>query len=106
MKLLGIIGVAIVMLLQSSHAFSGEPKCAFTQTCVREQGQSPNDPCPDAKNANTPISQTSSPKLPNNGMKYLVSACPHMVNQEVCCNDDQILLMYNNFKTIDSLFGN
>lgn len=106
MKLLGIIAVVLAAFLQGSYGFSGEPKCAFTQTCVREQGQSEKDPCPDAKNANTPITQVSSPKIPDNGMKYLASACPHMVDQELCCNGDQILLMYNNFKTIDSLFGN
>jgi hypothetical protein len=57
-------------------------------------------------NAHTPFSETHPPKKAANSIKYLASACPSYVGKEVCCNDDQILLMYNNFKTIDSLFGN
>lgn len=38
--------------------------------------------------------------------KYLKEICPNLAGKEVCCNDDQILTLYNNFKTIDSLFGN
>lgn len=44
--------------------------------------------------------------MPGDSIKYLQDACPYLVGQELCCNDDQILVMYNNFKTIDSLFGN
>ena len=82
------------------------PTWSFTQFWVREQGQSIKDPCPDSKNAYTPFAEKSSPRLPLNGRKNLLEAWPSMVDKEVCCNDDQILLMYNNFKTIDSLFGN
>lgn len=101
-----IVALLLVICVQYGSTFSQDPMCSFTQFCVRDQGQSIKDPCPDAKNTYTPIPNRSPPKLPLNGRKYLLDACPNMVDQEVCCNDDQILLMYNNFKTIDSLFGN
>ena len=100
------LALLFLVVLHDSRSFSGEPMCAFTQFCVREQGQSITDPCPDAKNTYTPYENRAPPKLPQNSRKYLIDACPNMVDQEVCCNDDQILVMYNNFKTIDSLFGN
>jgi len=98
--------IFVSWLLHLTQAFSGEPKCSFTQYWIREDGQSIKDQCPDPKNTNTPVAETSSPKMPVNSRKYLEQACPNMVDQELCCNDDQILVMYNNFKTIDSLFGN
>lgn len=45
------------------------------------------------------------PRLPTIEAKHLSVICPYLDGKEVCCDDDQILLMYNNFKTIDSLFG-
>jgi hypothetical protein len=100
------LAIIATFLLQLTQAFSGEPKCSFTQYCVRDGGQSPKDPCPDPSNSYTPMPDIGVPKKPVNSIKYLEQACPNMVGQEVCCNDDQILVMYNNFKTIDSLFGN
>jgi hypothetical protein len=44
--------------------------------------------------------------MPGFNLKQLEAACPYLKGQELCCNELQIMLMYNNFKTIDSLFGN
>jgi hypothetical protein len=78
------------------------PKCSFTQNCK----SSVIGPCTDPQDAETPIAQLSSPKMPGFNLKELEAACPYLKGQELCCNELQIMLMYNNFKTIDSLFGN
>lgn len=44
--------------------------------------------------------------MPTTSARYLDEICPFLKGMETCCNDDQILVMYNNFKTIESLFGN
>ena len=100
------IALTIATIIHIWSSSSQVPTCSFTQFCVREQGQSIKDPCPDSKNAYTPFAEKSAPRYPLNGRKYLLEACPNLVDKEVCWNDDQILLMYNNFKTVDSLFGN
>ena len=100
------IALFIAVSIQIWRSSNLIPTWSFTQFWVREQGQSIKDPCPDSKNAYTPYAEKSSPRLPLNGRKNLLEACPNLVDKEVCCNDDQILLMYNNFKTVDSLFGN
>lgn len=94
--------LVILMLVSETSADDRLPKCSFTQNCK----SSVTGPCTDPQDAETPIAQISSPKLPQYNIKYLESACPYYAGSEVCCNDLQILLMYNNFKTIDSLFGN
>lgn len=82
-----------------------EPKCSFTGGWIRDASQK-GDPWPDPQNSMTPVSQVLSPKLPTTSAAYIDQICPFMSGKELCCNDDQILVMYNNFKTIDSLFGN
>jgi hypothetical protein len=95
-----------ILILHQCLGYTGEPRWGFTGGWVRDQGQSPLDPWPDPSNTYTPYAEVHPPKLPSNAAKYLKEACPHMAGMEVCCNDDQIMTLYSNFKTIDSLFGN
>ena len=96
----------LALLLSSAVAFTGDVGCAFDNNCLRENGESPDAICPDTTRTNTPYPSTKLPALNGAATKYLQEVCPHYVGQETCCNDDQVMLMYSNFKTIDSLFGN
>ena len=89
-----------------ASCFSGAPQWIMSQHCIRAQGQSLLEPWPDPKNNETPFEQKAAPKLLTNGERYLKEAWPYLAGKEVCWNDDQVLIMYNNFKSIDSLFGN
>lgn len=95
-----------VILLKICLCDPREPMCSFTGGWEREQGQSPTDPWPDPKKETTPYAYKSPPKFPPLSQRYLKEIWPDLVNMDLCCNDDQILTMYNNFKTIDSIFGN
>mmetsp|Transcript_23311 Transcript_23311/g.20691 ORF Transcript_23311/g.20691 Transcript_23311/m.20691 type:complete len:118 (+) Transcript_23311:13-366(+) len=98
--------VCLGLFLTTGLADDRIPKCSFTQNCIRDASQR-GAPCPDPTNTETPQAQIGFPKNPSVSMKYLELACPYLADgRELCCNDDQILNMYNNFKTIDSLFGN
>jgi len=94
---------AIVIL---SIGFKGEPYCILAGGWIRDQGQSPTDPCPDPKNIETPWGEKFYPAKLTWAEKYLKVAWPTMAGQELWCNDDAVLLMYNDFRSIDSLFGN
>lgn len=104
-RLLLTLPIMLFGLILPILADDREPKCSFTQRCIRDGGD-PTSVCPDPKNTETPVAQSGTIKMPTWGTKYLQEACPYLVGQELCCNDDQIINMYNNFKTIDSLFGN
>ena len=100
-----VVFMAIISFTSMVQGDDRIPKCSFTQSCIRDASQK-GSPCPDPTNTETPIAQVGFPKMPSSSIKYLAEACPYLLDQELCCNDDQILNMYNNFKTIDSLFGN
>ena len=80
------------------------PKWGFTGGCKRDASQQ-GQPCPDPTDNMTPMAQVGTPKLPTTSAKYIDQICPFLSGKEIWCNDDQILVMYSNFKTIDSLFG-
>ncbi|CAI2371284.1 unnamed protein product [Moneuplotes crassus] len=100
-----LVWISLLSLISFIICEERLPKCSFTQSCIREPSQK-GTPCPDPSNSETPVAQVGFPKMPTTSRKYLAEACPYLLDQELCCNDDQILVMYNNFKTIDSLFGN
>lgn len=94
------------ILINLCFSFSEEPACSFIAGWIRDQGQSPTDPWPDPKQSITPYASKFPPKPVTWAQKYLKEICPDLTGMDLCWNDDQILIMYNNFKTIDSLFGN
>ena len=101
-----ILLLVLQILVISISGFSKDPQWIMSQHCIRAQGQSLLDPWPDPKNNETPFEFKSTPKRLTNGERYLKEAWPYLAGKEVCWNDDQVLIMYNNFKSIDSLFGN
>lgn len=94
----------IILFITPSLGQEKVPRWGFRGGCKRDPSQK-GQPCPDPQNKETPHAEISNPKLPTVEAKHLNVICPYLDGQEVCCDDDQILLMYNNFKTIDSLFG-
>ena len=93
-----------LLFLNSGFEDDRVPKWGFSGGWIRDASQQ-GQPWPDPSNIETPYAQITSPKLPTTSAKYLAQICPFMVGKEVCCDDDGILVMYENFKTIDSLFG-
>ncbi|CAI2373836.1 unnamed protein product [Moneuplotes crassus] len=101
-----LIFISVLLLCYFGQGFGDDrvPRCGFRGGCVRD-GSQQGQPCPDPSNTEVPHREISSPKMLTTSAQYIKQICPYLVGQETCCDDDQVLLMYNNFKTIDSLFG-
>jgi len=96
--------IIILWCYKSGFGDDRIPRWGFRGGWVREASQQ-GMPCPDPSNSLTPHREINTPKVPTTSTQYLKQICPYMEGEELCCGDDQILIMYNNFKTIDSLFG-
>lgn len=94
----------LVLLLQYlSSCLAGDLTCTIAQHCLRDNPAIPF--CPDPKKILNPVISFFEPAKVKNTVG-LTGVCPFMnVTEPVCCNDDQVEIMTNSFKQIDSVFG-
>lgn len=72
-----------------------DANCAFTQYCKRQEGSSWTV-CPSANDIELgkKLDPPALPRKNNSTMLSLVEEiCPEFADKEVCCNDDQIVML-------------
>mmetsp|Transcript_32901 Transcript_32901/g.50308 ORF Transcript_32901/g.50308 Transcript_32901/m.50308 type:complete len:186 (-) Transcript_32901:508-1065(-) len=93
--------VRLLILLQL--VFAAEKTCTISQKCKRD------DPsqtlCPDPRKIDNPIIEYFEPATLSSPFG-IMAICPFLnATEPLCCNDDQVAIMTENYKQIDSVFG-